>query len=48
MQLKCVKYYFYSLITLKGLLEKWEKGSNQFPRLIEETKLGADFLEKNA
>jgi len=39
------RYYPYSLRTLKELLKKWEKVPNQFPRLLEETRLTIEFLE---
>lgn len=40
------RYYSYSLRTLKGLQKKWERVPNQFPRLLEETQLTIEFLER--
>lgn len=39
------RYYPYSLRTLKGLLEKWQKVPDQYPRILEEAKLTIAYLE---
>lgn len=39
------RYYPYSLRTLKGLLEKWEKVPDQYPRLLEEVQLTIEYLK---
>jgi len=40
------RYFPFSLRTLESLLLKWEKVENQFPRLLEETKLTIEYLNK--
>lgn len=39
------RYYPYSLRTLKGLLGKWQKVPDQYPRILEEAKLTIEYLE---
>ncbi|RZK26821.1 MAG: hypothetical protein EOO43_01660 [Flavobacterium sp.] len=39
------RYYPYSLRTLKGLLEKWKKVPDQYPRILEDANLTILYLE---
>jgi len=40
------RYYPFSLRTLNGLRDKWEKVDGQYPRLLEELSLTINFLKE--